>query len=435
MAIDNDENNRGATEMPENGLYLYPVSAQASGEGLPYAPVDWPEPGDIWRWKVGNRVAVSGYFIDRYLYLPKRLQRVNKAKSFKSKLAVEQYIQKIGADVEAFFALFSWKIPSREQSEVKGEDLGSELQHGIRCCKAGNTSCGSLVESDEALPGHMTIDIAYGGYSFIRCEAVIGEGVICGHLAHMRCALGSCMAGVVEGCIGLDTEYYCRRCDTRTDLLSHVAKLLQTCEAIESRDEIMKILDLGASVLHGTQRLAAMKLLHHIELVMGKLQSGTCLEDVWKMEHTSAANLGILIHDALESSMNEKPAHDRIASPHKVSESFDPVIESLKLEVKVDEMLAALRKSQEQEYNMARDKLCEHKNYLKDLYQQLNKEKAELAQHAAHNAHRGALTKLVRNRLDQIKSEEIKLKEMEEVAKGFGRTSKKILKKHFDLHC
>ena len=144
---------------------------------------------------------------------------------------------------------------------------------------------------------------------------------------------------------------------------------------------------------------------------------------------------GILIHDALESSMNEKPAHDRIASPHKVSESFDPVIESLKLEVKVDEMLAALRKSQEQEYNMARDKLCEHKNYLKDLYQQLNKEKAELAQHAAHNAHRDALTKLVRNRLDQIKSEEIKLKEMEEVAKGFGRTSKKILKKHFDLHC
>ena len=120
MAIDNDENNRGATEMPENKLYLYPVSAQASGEGLPYAPVDWPEPGDIWRWKVGNRVAVSGYFIDRYLYLPKRLQRVNKAKSFKSKLAVEQYIQKIGADVEAFFALFSWKIPSREQSEVKG---------------------------------------------------------------------------------------------------------------------------------------------------------------------------------------------------------------------------------------------------------------------------------------------------------------------------
>lgn len=176
-----------------------------------------------------------------------------------------------------------------------GEDLGSELQHGIRCCKAGNTSCGSLVESDEALPGHMvcdicctephfcrdcccilcckTIDIAYGGYSFIRCEAVIGEGVICGHLAHMRCALGSCMAGVVEGCIGLDTEYYCRRCDTRTDLLSHVAKLLQTCEAIESRDEIMKILDLGASVLHGTQRLAAMKLLHHIELVMGKVCS------------------------------------------------------------------------------------------------------------------------------------------------------------------
>lgn len=143
---------------------------------------------------------------------------------------------------------------------------------------------------------------------------------------------------------------------------------------------------------------------------------------------------GTLIHDALESSMNEKPAHNRVASPQKASESFDPLIESLKLEIKVDEILGALKKSQEQEYNMVRDKLYEQKNYLQNLYQQLNEEKAKLAQHAAHHADRDALFKLVANRLDQINRQVIKLKEMEEVAKGCGRTSKKILKEHFDLH-
>ncbi|KAK1387813.1 CDPK adapter protein 1 [Heracleum sosnowskyi] len=460
MEINNDKNSRGASEISKKGLYLYPVSAQASGKGLPYAPVDWPEPGDIWRWKVGNRVAASGHFMDRYLYLPKRLQSVPKERSFASKLSVEQYVQKIGADVKAFFASFSWKIPSSDRPELKAEYLVSELQPGIRLCKAGNKSCGSLVELQEALPGHMVcdiccsepgfcrdcccilcsmnLDLAYGGYSFIRCEAAMEDGVICGHLAHIGCALRSYMAGTVGGSIGLDAEYYCRRCDTRTDLLSHVTKLLQICETIEARDDIAKILNLGASVLRGSQRLAAMKLLDRIELVMGKLGSGTCLEDVWKMEDTSAANSGSLIHDAndaLESSMNEKPAHDRVAVPQKVSESFDPLIESLKLEIKVDEMLGALKKSQELEYTMVRDKLYEQKNYLQNLYQQLKEEKAELAQHGAHNADRDALFRLVVNRLDQINRGVIKLKEMEEVARGCGRTSKRILKEHFDLQC
>lgn len=175
------------------------------------------------------------------------------------------------------------------------EHLGSEFQPGIGRCKAGNESCGSLVESQETSPGHMvcdiccsetdfcrdcccilcckTIDLAYEGYSFIRCEAAIGDGVICGHLAHIGCALRSYMAGTVGGSIGLDAEYYCRRCDTRTDLLSHVIKILQTCESIESRDDIAKILNLGASVLRGSQRLAAMKLLYRIELVVGKVCS------------------------------------------------------------------------------------------------------------------------------------------------------------------
>lgn len=173
------------------------------------------------------------------------------------------------------------------------EYLGSELQPGIWCCKAGNKSCGSLVELEEALPGYMVcdiccsepgfcrdcccilcskaIDLTYEGCSFIRCEAAMDDGVICGHLAHIGCALQSYMAGTVGGTIGLDAEYYCRCCDTRTDLVSHVTKLLQTCETVESRDDIAKFLNLGASVLRGSQKLAAMKLLDHIDLVMGKV--------------------------------------------------------------------------------------------------------------------------------------------------------------------
>ena len=136
---------------------------------------------------------------------------------------------------------------------------------------------------------------------------------------------------------------------------------------------------------------------------------------------------------ASESSIDKHP-HSRAASPQYVSESFDPLIESLKLEDKVDEILEALRKSQELEYNIAQERLYEQKSYLQSLYHQLNKEKAELVRHAAYNTDRDALSLLVVNRVDQIKGEIIKLKEMEKVTKGFGKTSKEILKEHFDVH-
>lgn len=125
MELDNDKNNRDMNETQQNGFHLFPVSAHTSGEGLPYAPVDWPQPGDMWRWKVGNRVAASGYFMDRYLYLPKRLQIKSKRRTFASKLSVEQYLVCTfpDADAEAFFASFSWKVPSRKPSEIKGSLL------------------------------------------------------------------------------------------------------------------------------------------------------------------------------------------------------------------------------------------------------------------------------------------------------------------------
>lgn len=48
----------------ENELIAIPVQANAYGKGLPYAPINWPSPGDEWEWKVGNRY-LSGHWRDR----------------------------------------------------------------------------------------------------------------------------------------------------------------------------------------------------------------------------------------------------------------------------------------------------------------------------------------------------------------------------------
>lgn len=121
MEIDKDSNG----SMPgtrQSGLHLRPVAPEESGEGLPYAPVNWPNPGDIWTWRVGRRVANNGHYLDRYLYLPNRLchleNSTRKKHGFASKLSVERYIRTAfpGADIGAFFASFSWKIPAHHSS-------------------------------------------------------------------------------------------------------------------------------------------------------------------------------------------------------------------------------------------------------------------------------------------------------------------------------
>ena len=177
------------------------------------------------------------------------------------------------------------QVPQAEQSESDSDTVK---------CKAGNKMCDSLIlEEVEKYSPAMPCDIccsepgfcrdcccilcckmvssAYGGYSFIKCQVKIGEG-ICGHVAHMECALRSRMAGTVGRSIGLDAEYHCRRCDGRTDLISHVNKLLQTCNAIDLDDEIQKkILNLGACLLRGSQKAVAKELLSHIELAISKV--------------------------------------------------------------------------------------------------------------------------------------------------------------------
>ncbi|KAK3040581.1 hypothetical protein RJ639_029027 [Escallonia herrerae] len=510
-----DESNESSTGTKENGFHLYPVSPFDSGEGLPYAPVDWPKPGDKWTWRVGKRIAASGYFLDRYLYLPHRFQGLRKRKGFASKLSVEEYIRTAfpSVDVTAFFASFSWKIPSEKLNETKGElhlslfmaffsfisyevqsfmchfdhvfarvtifklisfelrsneeelmifvtpsgemaeHSGSSSQNEIGRCKAGNKMCSSLEARDPpsdymhcdiccSEPGFCrdcccilcskTIDPAQGGYGVIRCEANADEGCICGHMAHIECGLRCYMAGTVGGSIGLDAEYFCRRCDSRTDLVPPITKLLQTCQSVDSRDLIEKTLNTGVCILRGSRRTSAKKLLCHIQLAMEKLKSGTGFEDIWKVDDISDVTTGEVPCDENEATDKEEPLDSRTGSPQDIYGKFDHRIESFKLEDEIDQILLALRKSQESEYRIAEERLLAQKNHLLNLYQQLDKERSELASHTSF-ADPDALLDAVLNRVNQVKREIMKLREMEEVAKGFGKTSNAILKEHFSF--
>lgn len=118
MEVEPNGSNGSIDGIKENELHLYPVPFLASGQGLPYAPVDWPCSGDICGWKVGRRVAASGYHLDRYLYLPSRFNR----RSFSSKVALEQYVRKEFPDIDIgkFFQSFSWKVLFKKTTSTKG---------------------------------------------------------------------------------------------------------------------------------------------------------------------------------------------------------------------------------------------------------------------------------------------------------------------------
>lgn len=103
-----------------------------------------------------------------------------------------------------------------------------------------------------------------------------------------------------------------------------------------------------------------------------------------------------------------------------------------KLEEEIGEVLKALRKAQEFEYQIAEGKLHAQKECLSDLYRQLEKEKSELSRRVSGTDANSLMTNVLK-RLDQIRKEVTKLKEMEEVAKGFGRTSRGVLEEYFHL--
>ncbi|KAL4564526.1 hypothetical protein LXL04_028590 [Taraxacum kok-saghyz] len=288
-----------------------PVVFDSSGLGLPYAPEDFPKPGDKWGWKVGKRVGVSGHFLDRYLYPPDRLYKeirsggftgVIGGKCFASKASLERYVMETfpGTDINAFFASFTWKIQAaniRGSKEIIMEHPICNQQFNPAGCKAGNINCSSLQEPHNPTfhSNTMPCDIccsepffchdcccilcsrpvnsANGDHTFIRCEAIVNQnqkGLVCGHICHMECGLRSYMAGTVGGTIGLDAEYSCRRCDARTDLVPHVEKLLKSCESHCDCEKVLKILNLCIIILRGSTKASAKTLLLRVQSAVGK---------------------------------------------------------------------------------------------------------------------------------------------------------------------
>ncbi|KAK9086877.1 hypothetical protein Syun_029271 [Stephania yunnanensis] len=468
-------------ELRENGILLSPVAGGSAGEGLPYAPVDWPEVGDVWGWKVGKRKTNTGFLMDRYLCLPPRLQAAYKTKAyFASKLSVKQFVEREfpDANVDAFFSLFSWKVPSKDHNWGKdpipiscayptAEPYYLESDDGSVLCKARNKMCSlHQEEPSSALPPiecqicclepgfcrncccilcSKTIDWANGGYSFVRCEAKLGESHICGHAAHVDCALRSYMAGTVGGNIGLDAEYYCRRCDQKTDLVSHVTKAMKICESLDSQGDIKKILEMGFCILRGSH---AKWLLSRIELALRKLKAGVSFKDTWDMERDfSSVSAGGKSRSESNGSGTSVATFDgnpptvgKLHVKKKNSRNSENVTlehqkESLKLDDEIAQVLQDLKKSQELEYRMAEQKLYAQKDLLVNLYEQLDRVRAELARCTSQTMERNAnvLLSSISNRIMQIKQELGKLKDIEEVAKGFGKTPRSILKEHFGL--
>ncbi|MBA0799978.1 hypothetical protein Gohar_010455 [Gossypium harknessii] len=352
------------------------------------------------------------------------------------------------AVARAFFS-----APPDERAEV----LVSDPQSDGLACKAGNKKCNSLFAEAECLslvplPCDLccneprfcrdcccilcskTIDLKHGGYSYIKCEAMV-NGYICGHVAHLNCALRSYMAGTVGGSIGLDAEYYCRRCDTKTFLVPHVTTLLKTCESIDSRDEIEKILNIAVCILRGSQKSNAKGLLNRIESAIKELKCGTSLEDIWKVKETDTVMSTDIFHNGngeLGPTNHQDLVDDKSCLEAVLSVSSDYRSEYLKIECEIDQVLQSLRKAQESEYKIAEEQLCSQKVYLRHLYQQLEKERSELPDRSPGNEADASLNAVL-SRINQIKYEVMRLKEMEEVANGFGRTPKGVLKEYFGL--
>ncbi|KAL5219656.1 hypothetical protein ABZP36_020340 [Zizania latifolia] len=471
----------------ENGLLAMPVPGNACGKGLPYAPDNWPCPGDQWGWKVGCRVAATGHWLDRYLTPPSRFRdATGKKTSFKSRLKVEEFIKTEFPDIDpsTFFSMFIWKIPAEGHIVQRGtQQVGV---HQPKCgladpaglCKARNNLCKlereGFIESSPAqdcvicckMPGfcrecccvfcHRVVDYSFGGYSYIKCEAVLEENYICGHIGHLDCALRTFMAGTVGGKIDLDVQYYCRRCDNKTNLMMHVEELLETCQSLQSRDEIEPILNTGLCLLRGSRQKRAKSLENYMGSAMAKLKSGVDLAEVWKMEdndgkaipnaaEVSTATGGITVlgiqQAPEENAPSGLPCNLANNDLQRAVENLPPYIAedhnsmAVRLEDEIDHALKELKRSQEAEYRLAEQKLYSQKDHVLSLCRQLDSERSVLADPMplSDSSQYNILFSNVLKRVEQVKHEQEKFRAMMEVANGFGKTPSNITQEYFGL--
>uniref|UniRef100_A0A0E0GTM3 Myb/SANT-like domain-containing protein n=2 Tax=Oryza TaxID=4527 RepID=A0A0E0GTM3_ORYNI len=460
-------------------------------EGMPYAPENWPCPGDQWSWKVGNRASATGHWLDRYLTPPSRFRdATGKKTSFTSRLKVEEFIKTEFPDMDpnTFFSMFIWKIPAKGHCIQRG---GGEVRR-VFCpyarqadpagpCKARNNLCKlereGFIESSPAqdcdlcckMPDfcrecccvfcRRVVDYSFGGYSYIKCEAVLEENKICGHIGHLDCALRTFMAGTVGGCIDLDMQYCCRRCDNKTNLMLHVEKFLEICQSLQSRDDIEPILNTGLCLVRGSRQTRAKSLESIMRSAMAKLKCGVDLAEVWKMEdnginstpsaEVSPATGGVTVLGIQQAPEEDAPPGfpyyvdladndlQRAVENLPAYITEDQHTLSVRFEDSIDHALKELKRSQEAEYKLAEQKLYSQKDHVLSLYRQLDSERSVLADPMPLADDDGSLySTLITNvmkRVDQVKSEEEKLKVMLGIADGFGKTPSGVIQEHFGL--
>jgi len=470
----------------ENGLVAIPVHGNAYGKGLPYAPENWPCPGDEWYWKVGNRSAPGGHWVDRYLTPPSRFRdATGKKTTFTSKLKVEEFIKREFPDVDpsTFFSKFIWRIPAGGSRIQRGTEQppGTQQVRGLQPeslsedpagpCKARNKFCKlereGFIESSPTkdcdicctVPDFCrecccilcgkAVDYSFGGYSYIKCEAVVAENYICGHVGHLECALRIFMAGTIGGEIGLDVQYYCRRCDNKTNLMMHVDKLLETCQSLKSKEEIEPILNIGLCILRGARQAEGRSLENYMASVMTKVKSGVDLAEVWKVddgdevlmlntEESSPPTAGVTLLGVEQYPYLIDPQVDneleRAAENVPVFITGDHNSLSVQFEDEIDHSLKELKRSQDAEFRLAEQKLYSQKDRVLSLYRQLDSERSELADPVplSDTSRYSVLLSNIMDRLNQVKREEEKLKAMLNVSKGFGKTPADV-KEHFGL--
>ncbi|XP_057864184.2 protein OBERON 2 isoform X2 [Cryptomeria japonica] len=480
-------------QSPEN---LPAVLPKTKGEGLPYAPEGFPGPEDKWIWKVGKRTNSKGYLNDRMLILPKSLQKGQKKILFTSKGAVEKYMRKFfpEVDLQTFFASFVWPMRLAVQPKNNGgeEMIGSSAKRlrnsdisvhgrtpGMRVCNAGNAKCcletgkgkfSKSMDCDICCVEHgfcrecscilcgKCVDHDLDEYYFIQCQEKLSEEFICGHVAHMECAI-ICQTGGVVRSIGLDVEYYCRRCDKKTDLLKHVLGLITTPGSGKLRSDVEKSLNLALRLIQGTQQARCKSLENFI--LKGVKKSGAELQDIFgdAQYNSGTVNAGEILHQANSpvctiGDMNEgseviskslfsssirrscrlqtrsstpdvfskkESAYifDQFHQKESISEDISTTSDLqnipakfriLEFENKIYQALNILRQSQEREYKIAQEKLFAQRDLVLALFQQVDEANSKYKKNTA------SIEKAAQK-------EHEKLVHMLGIADGFGSTS------------
>ncbi|KAL3727228.1 hypothetical protein ACJRO7_032033 [Eucalyptus globulus] len=139
--------------MKTNNLDLHLVEPYSSGEGLPYAPIDWPNSSDTWRWLVNCKTFPSSFYLDRFLYLPKRLRVHDGNDRFGSKSLFKQYI----SSYLFFFSFLSLRCANLHPDlspQVPSIEIASKRRQEALCNSKRMKTVGSTMS--QALPRRST---------------------------------------------------------------------------------------------------------------------------------------------------------------------------------------------------------------------------------------------------------------------------------------